>query len=210
MTDAPTAYPLAWPPGYPRTPSSQRKVSRFTSGAESTFGRRSTRAITVSEAMKRVQSELDRIGARLPVVSSNMETRLDGLPRAGQREPADPGIALYFQLRGKPMVMPCDRYTTVAGNLAAIAAHIAATRAIERHGVGTTEQMFAGFQAIRGPDPKPWREVLGFPANAKLTSGEIMAKRRELAWQHHPDAGGIGASMADINNAAERGLKECE
>jgi phenylpropionate dioxygenase-like ring-hydroxylating dioxygenase large terminal subunit len=31
--------------------------------------------------------------------------------------------------------MPCDRYTRVADNIAAIAAHIDATRAIERHGV---------------------------------------------------------------------------
>ena len=41
---------------------------------------------------------------------------------------------LYFHLKKQPYAMACDRYTTVADNLAAIAAHIDAVRAIERHG----------------------------------------------------------------------------
>ena len=108
----------------------------------------------MTDARERLADELDRLGARYVVLSTNMELRLDGQPRAGQSEPADPGVCVYFQLKDRPTVLPCDRYTTVAGNMAAIAAHIEATRAIERHGVGTLEQMFTGFQALRGPGPK--------------------------------------------------------
>lgn len=210
----PTAYPLAWPPGYPRTPSAARERGRFNTvrqeASKYTPGHmnRVARSITIAEALKRLQRELDLICARYTVVSSNVELRLDGLPRSNQREPEDPGVAVYFQFRGRPTSLPCDRYTTVAANIAAVAAHIEATRAIERHGVGTMEQMFAGFQAIRGPGPKPWREVLGFPPDSRPTRDEIQAKRRDLARQHHPDGGGSDAAMAEINAAADRALEE--
>ena len=45
---------------------------------------------------------------------------------------------LYFRLKDKPIVLACDRYDTVEANLAAIAAHIDAMRAMERHDVGAT------------------------------------------------------------------------
>lgn len=105
-------------------------------------------------------------------------------------------------------MLTCDRYRTVAGNIAAIAAHIAATRAIERYGVATIEQMFTGFQAIRGPGPKPWREVLGAKDGAAITREWILMRRRELAVRNHPDAGGSDERMAEINSAADAALAE--
>ena len=112
---------------------------------------------------------MERIRARYVVLSSNVELRLDGQPRAGLRDPADPGVALYFQLDGKLIVLACDRYTTVAANMAAIAAHLDATRTIERHGVGTLEQMFAGFAALPAPGKQPWRAVLGYKVDQAVT-----------------------------------------
>lgn len=152
------AYPLQWPQGRPRRAA--RKEGRFgTSRQRGDYSWRSHSEITVAEALKRLQTEVDRIGGRYAVISTNLETRLDGLPRSGQREPADPGVALYFQLDGKAHCMPCDTYTKVAHNIAAIAAHIEATRAIERHGVASVSEMFAGFVAL--PPPKsPW-DILG-------------------------------------------------
>lgn len=90
----------------------------------------------------------------------------------------------------------------------ALAAHIEATRRIERHGVASIEAMFTGFMAIRGPGPKHWREVLGFPHDAKPTRADVEAKRRTLARQHHPDAGGTEVAMAEINAATDAALKE--
>jgi hypothetical protein len=159
----------------------------------------------VSVALKRLQEELDHIGARYPVVSSNLETRLDGLPRSGAREPKDPGVAVYFQLNGKPVCMPCDTYQMVAHNIAAVAAHIEATRKIERHGVASIAEMFSGFVALP-PSHRPWWEVLELQPHASLDA--ISAQYRALAARRHPDRGGSHEAMAEINRARDEALKE--
>lgn len=203
-----TAYPLQWPAGRRRTERARRKLGRFNRKVDN--GRYlQTKDISVADAVDRLQGELDRIGARLPVVSSNVELRLDGLPRSGQRAPDDPGVALYFQLDGKPHCMPCDTYVKVEHNIAAIAAHIEATRAIERHGVATVSEMFAGFEALPPPGAaeRPWWEVLGVERGAGETV--VRAAYREKAKAAHPDAaGGSAAAMAALNAARDAALAE--
>lgn len=202
------AYPLAWPTGWPRTPWARRIPARFGKKHRDSSGFTNHKQITVAEACDRLQAELDRIGARHAVLSTNLEQKLTGGPRSGQSNPTDPGVCVYFQLKGRPTTLPCDRYDDVAGNIAAVAAHIEATRAIERHGVGTLDQMFTGFQAIRGPGPKPWKEVLGFPTESRPSVDTIRMKQRELAKKFHPDMGGSDALMAEINAAADAALTE--
>ena len=200
MAEGVTAFPLAWPQGWPRTPANRKKEGRF-----SKYGK----AITVELARKRLAEELDRIGARYVVLSTNLELRLDGQPRSnGGVVGGDEGVCCYFRLKERATVLPCDKYDTVADNIAAIAAHIEATRAIERHGVGTLEQMFTGFQALRRPGPKPWREVLGFRPDERVTRDMVSARRRELARKAHPDAGGSEGQMSEINAAADLALVE--
>src|SRR5687768_4658635 len=100
MTDQINAFPLHWPHGRPRKLAGQRKHGKFSIGRHNgTYIARID--LSIADALKRLQEELDRIGARNPVVSTNVETRLDGLPRSGQPEPTDPGVALYFNLGGK-------------------------------------------------------------------------------------------------------------
>lgn len=188
MTDGVAAYPLAWPPGRPRTPDRDRKGPAFRSAG---------RTITPAVARTRVSDEVDLIRGRLPVLSSNLELRLDGQPRAGQQEPRDPGVALYFRLADRPVVLACDRWITVAGNMAAIAAHIEALRGQERWGVGTLEQAFAGFMALPQPASQDWREVLGHPA----TLGAAEHNWREGMRTAHPDRGGSAATAALLNVA---------
>jgi hypothetical protein len=203
-----SAYPLQWPVGRPRTEPGKRQYGRFNKKMHN--GRwNETRSLSVADALSRLQDELDRLGARYPVVSSNLEARLDGLPRSGQREPDDPGVALYFDLKGKPHCMPCDTYQRTADNIAAIAAHINATRAIERHGVATVDEMFAGFQALPAPgaaDSQLWWKVLRVSSDA--TRAEINASYRKRAAEAHPDrAGGSASAMAEVNAARDAALK---
>lgn len=202
-----SAYPLQWPASRPRKSGAARRDGRFS--IKRNNGRwLETKALSVSDALGRLQDELDRIGARYPVVSTNLETRLDGLPRSGQSEPADPGVALYFDLAGKPHCMPCDTYTKVAQNIAAIAAHIEATRAIERHGVSSVAEMFAGFTALPAPNARrPWRDVLGFHGAQLPNKGAIDAAWRDKAKKAHPDAGGSDAAMSELNAARDEALK---
>jgi len=207
MMDA-QSFPLHWPAGRPRKPAGLRKNGKFSTAGRSGY----QQALTVAEALRRLQDELDRIGARQPTISSNIETRLDGLPRSGQPDPRDPGVALYFHLQGKPHCMPCDTYTQVAQNIAAIAAHIEATRAIERHGVSSVAEMFTGFAALPPPGAKrPWREVMDFLPNddPQITRDVIESRYRRLAAQRHPDRpGGSHDAMAELNQAKQQALKE--
>ncbi len=203
------AYPLQWPLGRPRRPSHQRKDGRF---HKTDYRTNAKRALTVTEAVARLLAEANRIGARGVVISSNLEIRQDGLPRSGQRKPDDPGVCVYFHLAGKPRAMPCDTYRNVEDNIAAIAAHIEATRAIERHGVATVSEMFAGFVALpppTGAKPKrPWWDVMDLDPN-RNTREQIEARFRELAKIRHPDVlGGSVEAMAELNQARKEALGE--
>lgn len=206
-----SAYPLAWPAGRPRTPANKRKYSRFTKSVQEPGGSwRSTRPLTLAEAVKRLLDETGRVNARHLVISTNVQLRLDGLPRSDQRKPDDPGVCVYFMHQGKEVAMPCDTYDTVEGNIAAVAAHIEATRAIERHGVATVAQMFSGFAALPPPQEEkraaPWWEVLGLPKGT-YSKEVIDAVFRDKAKKAHPDFGGTNEEMADLIRAKEEALK---
>jgi hypothetical protein len=199
----PQAYPLAWPQGRPRTPNGQRKAGAFKSNGS---------ALTVSVAAGRVEDEIAKLGGRYLLISSNVEVTLSGRPRSGQREPEDRGVCVYFQLAGKPYAMACDRYLTVADNLAAIAAHVDATRKIERHGVATAAETLQAFQALPAPADaprvRPWREVMCVPVGF-CRPEDVRHQYRVLAAERHPDApGGSHEKMAELNAARDAALKE--
>lgn len=198
------AYPLQWPEGWKRTAYGQRRSATFT---------KHKKALAIYDGVQRVMDELQRLGLGRDdvVISTNVETRLDGFPRSDRAEPGDPGVAVYWQeKKGGRRVMAIDHYDRVADNLAAIAATLEAMRAIERHGgAAILERAFTGFTALPAPGaPREWWEVLG--VSRKCTREEVKAAYRRLASQHHPDKpGGSHAAMAELNVAQEAGLKEC-
>lgn len=204
MTTSAEAYPLTWPPHVPRT--KWRSRARFSRRDWQAGGRR---PVSIDQSRRNVEEELRRLGAAHVVISSNLELRLDGAPRSAQRMPDDPGVAVYFQLDGKPHCMPCDKWDRPADNLRAIAKHIDSLRGQLRWGVVDVAQAFAGFKALppasgieiasNGP---PWWNVLGVQPTA--TQAVIKAAFRALAAQHHPDRGGDAGAMAAINRAWEQ------
>lgn len=206
------AYPLQWPMMRPRTKA--RKDGNFSKKGDATeYGWRPKQAITIADAMRRLNDELARIGGRGMVLSSNLILNRDGSPRSSQAQPNDPGVALYFTLDKKPVCMPCDTYTRVEQNIAAIAKHIEATRAIERYGVASMSEMFAGFAALPAPgneSKRHWRDVLGVPRDLVLDgkTNIIEALFRDAAKKAHPDLGGTDAMMAELNAARDEALRE--
>jgi len=136
-----TAYPLAWPAMRPRM--KRRDRAKFSTNGG---------ALSLAAGRDRAMAELQRFRATSIIISSNVSLRRDGLPYSGQPEPADPGVAVYFQIEKNPRVMACDRWDRVADNLAAIAKTIEAQRAMLRHGAVTADQIFAGFKALPGGD----------------------------------------------------------
>lgn len=210
---APTRHPLTWPADWKRTASYQRTFGRFRTSARS-GPYWSKQALTIAEGVQRVLRELEAMGISENdvIVSTNVQTRLDGLPRSGAAEPADPGVAVYWRAKADaPMrCMAIDAYHRVADNLAAVAATLDAMRAIKRHGgASILDRAFAGFTALPAPDagaPRPWREVLGFGPDWSGNSIAVNEAYRRLASRCHPDKGGTHAQMAELNRARDEAL----
>lgn len=194
------AFPLCWPEGWRRTASHQRKTDQF---------KQNRHILTVAQAVDRVYHALSvlRVSESSVIVSTNIEPKLGGGPRSGQREPSDPGVAVYWKAGGDAIhkVMACDQYRTVAGNLGALAATLDAMRTIERHGGSVVlDRAFTGFTAL--PSPNDWRHVMGFECTP---AWEIVQDQyRRLAKQRHPDAGGSDRLMAELNAALHDAKRE--
>ena len=133
-------FPLAWPTGQPRTPGVDRQWSKFGKKRDHGWGRDD---LTVHQAANRLVSEVCaftrrgypwRIDPDCVVVSTNLRVlKSTNMPDSRQSAPSDPGVAVYFDLDGQPYCLPCDKWATVAGNLAAVAAHLNAIRGIEHY-----------------------------------------------------------------------------
>ena len=201
--NAPTRYPLQWPEGWKRTPSYQRKTATFS---------RQGKALTVFDGVQRVLDELQRLGVHQDdvIVSTNLQTRLDGLPRSNQGRPGDPGVCVYWKPAKSPMrCMAVDRYDEVQDNLAAVAATLEAMRSIERHGgAAILDRAFTGFAALPAPvgGKRDWWTVLELPSTA--SQAEIREAFNRLAREHHPDRGGSDERMAEIIRARDEALSK--
>lgn len=191
MTTPPTAYPLAWPPMFPR--QKYREAGRFKTA--------------LANAIKNVQTSLRGFasdsGKKLDglVISSNVTLGVDA--------PADPGVAVWFVWDGLQVCVPVDRYSSVASNLQAIHHIIEARRVELRHGtLALVRASFQGFLALPAPNGGHWWDVLGVPRTC--TREEAKTAYRSLASRYHPDKpGGSHERMAELNAAQEAALREC-
>lgn len=194
------AYPLSWPNGWKRTPVGLRTRARF---------KRDRQELSIADAVGRILVELSYMGisSQRAVISTNVEPRLDGLPRSG-KEVSDPGAAVYWEVGKSSRCMAIDMYDRVADNLAAIAATLSAMRAIERHGGATIlDRAFLGFAALPERATQAWRETLGIGEG--LANLDIVEQRfRSLAKVHHPDTGGDSDKFNEIVQAREAARME--
>lgn len=213
------AFPLSWPAGWPRTRNrstgSKFQGSSYSPGA----AYKSRKPISPDRARKLLREELGRLGAKFIVISTNVPLRADGEMRADQadRRLADPGVAIYFTLKGKQMVMAQDAFDGIAANLRSLGLAIEAIRALERHGGGQMiERAFAGFTALPAPDgskPKrPWWIVLNYgdsdEARADLSVDEVIARYKTLAKKRHPDAdGGSSELFQELSDARDEAVQ---
>lgn len=182
-------YPLAWPEGWPRAKG--RRSAAF--------------KVDYDKAVKELGYEIERLGGRYALLSTNIELTIDGRPRRDRRDPNDTGVAVYFELKGKQKVFACDIFYRVKDNIRAISLTIAALRSIDRYGAsGMLERALSAFEAL--PAPKSCWEILGVRQGAP--ADVIEQAFRRLAVQHHPDkAGGSTAKMAELNHARDQALK---
>lgn len=217
------AYPLQWPDGWKRTAPADRRSAKFSKqkvtcgsyvdyeGKTRSTKNTSHRSLSINDATTRVRQAIRAMTADDDfVLNSNLQLRLDGMPRSGQSEPADPGVVIYWRdskVDGWPQrCMAIDIYDRVADNIAAIAATLDAMRAIERHGgAEILNRAFTGFVALEHQSEN-WRSVLGVGANA--TRAEIESAYRSLRSKHHPDRGGDPEQFQRVLRAYEQGRND--
>lgn len=130
MNEDITNYPLSWPINQPRTNSQERAQARFrTQGRTGGYGQWSpNRKHTISEGARELEQEIRRLGGNEMIISSNLRVKANGLPYSGQRQPDDPGVAVYFKWHDRDLVFACDKWTSIEDNLWAIVKHIEALR----------------------------------------------------------------------------------
>ena len=188
------SYPLAWPPGWPRTPKYERTPGAF--------------KMPPGKTRVELKYELDRMGASNVVINSNVMTRADGLPYVKQPQTDDPGVVLYFVLDGSEVCIPCDRWATLDANLRAIGMAVAAIRGLDRWGTGQmVKAAFAGFTALPasatgGTPVRPkrnWYDVLGVP---QFAPPELVKAAYNIAVKKaHPDGGGTQEDFDEVLTA---------
>lgn len=177
----PTAYPLQWPEGWPRTAEFSRQTSRFKT--------------TLPQALSALETQVRLLRGRGLVLSSNYTL--------GSKNPKDPGVVAYFTHDQTELAVPCDRWTKIEDNVYAIALTIGALRGMDRWGAKhMIKAMFSGFKALPpSSDPKnpKWWEVLGCLENSTWT--EVTHAYRTQAQKFHPDRGGTHEDMLKVNHA---------
>lgn len=196
-----TAYPLSWPAGWPKNTDRWHPRHPFKNN-------------TFSRARESLAVELERLGAQDIILSTNVPLRIDGQPRGDYQDRLpDPGVAVYFTLRGRPMVMARDAFYLVSDNLRSLAMAVEHLRGLERHGGGQmVDRAFTGFAALPAPDRvAPWREVFGLAPGQNVSSLGLQELFRQLAKQRHPDMqGGSESLMIELNRAMDDASRELE
>lgn len=175
--------------------------------------------MSLAQARDSLIEEVRKLGSNDFVITSNLPTRLDGMPYASGRV-VEPGIAAYWRERKlrsdgrhgyQERVMACDRWSSPEANMRAIALSIGALRGLDRWGSSSlVERAFAGFAALPSNPVVDWRIELGLgdidPDYIKAIDAREAYRRR--ARELHPDHGGDPERMMRLNQAWEAAQRE--
>lgn len=122
------------------------------------------------------------------------DLRLDGQPYAGTK-PDHPGVTVAFESEHGPLKYTADRFATWTENLRAVALGLEALRKVDRYGMTSRGEQYAGWKALpAGDGPSVARGL------------EIIAEHgtvREALFATHPDHGGNPDEFAAVQAARE-------
>jgi len=162
-------------------------------------------------AQQQLRLEINRLGGKNLIVSTNIPVRNDGGLYADwmKKKIDDPGVAIYFSLNGKDVSMCCDKFPRIWENVYALAKGIEALRGMERWGVSEfMERAFSGFTAIPEAvevEENIWHS-LGLSTKPAFVE-EVKSAYRNWAKVYHPDVpGGSHEKMQKLNNAYQKAL----
>jgi len=198
--------PLEWPAHVPRT-EDRKAALFFRKGNQNEYGFSRRQSRTPAEARDYVWEELERLGADMVVISTNFDINKDEFSfRANQREPRDPGVAVFFDLDGNRQLIAIDAYQRAADNLWAVGRTVAAFRQIERDGgPQIMRTAVSGFKLLpENTSGVNWWDVLELGRDAGAE--DVRAAYKRLAMQRHPDRGGSNDEFVELQDAMRQGL----
>jgi hypothetical protein len=161
-----------WP--YPSRPG---QTDRFESSWEST--------------LEKLETEIQRIDGDdvvVGVVCDPSAISMSGVLRYRSKV-THPGAEVSFTKRGQRVTFHTDAYGSLGSNLRAIALGLEALRAVDRYGITSSGEQYAGFAQITagGPDPERGRVLVE-------RAGSLTAALK----RHHPDHGGQDRDFVDV------------
>ncbi len=195
MEDTVPNFPLQWPVGRLRTLPHNYKSNPFRTGLE--------------KAMENVRASLRGFSKDAGVKIENvvLSSNADFI----SVNPSDPGVAVWFKLKGQWVCFAVDVFPTLSANIQAVH-HIIEARRVELRygGFEFVQQTFKSFLALPSPgvDSRPWWKVLLVSSIANRET--IDRAYRDLAKTHHPDKGGDAKNWATLQRAYEEAKAQCQ
>lgn len=189
-----TAFPLTWPPNWPRTVTPG--ASQFKTSLEGAINNvEKSIAAFARDSSKKVENV---------IVSTNFAMM--------DRRPKDSGVAVYFRWDGIDTCIAVDRYQKIEDNLQAVHHVLEAERVKLRHGgLNLVRAAFRGYAALPPPAAvMNWRVAFDFsPDNLALTLEMVQKRYKALAKVYHPDLPtGDRDKMYKLNAAMEAAKRE--
>lgn len=146
---------------------------------------------TWSGSLDKLEDEIQRVGGRdilIGIVIADDQLRMDGTPKQNFKV-LHPGAEVSFtDDAGRRLTFHTDRYPNLHDNLHAIASGMEALRAVERHGIASTGQQYAGFQQLGAGDIDRGRMLV-----------ELHGSVTKALKATHPDHGGNAAEFAAVD-----------
>lgn len=149
------------------------------------------KALGWDRVLQELEWELERVGAEdvvIGVVAPADAVGISGQLRYRSRV-THPGTELSFNRGAQRVTFHTDAYDSLQSNLRAITLGLAALRAVDRYGITSGAEQWAGFAQLTagGPD---------------VVKGKALVERaggiRQALMDHHPDRGGNARDFADV------------
>jgi hypothetical protein len=147
-----------------------------------------------------LEREVRMLNGRRVVVElaiTEADLRNDGQPYAGTKT-RHPGVTVAFESKHGPLKYTADKFATWQENLRAIALGLEALRKVDRYGMTSRGEQYAGWKALPmgdGPSVERGRTIIREHGSVRAA---LMAT--------HPDQGGDAALFADVQAAREAGV----
>jgi hypothetical protein len=165
-------------PAWPYPPRASQSTS-FRAGWEDTL-----------ELLDREISMLGGDDLVIGIVCEPSQISISGALKAGHRvEVQHPGAEVSFTAGEGRMTFHTDAFPHLAWNLRAIALGLEALGRVDRYGITSGGEQYAGFAQLGtgGPDPARGKALV-----------ELAGSLKEALRKHHPDHGGKDRDFVDV------------